>query len=65
MATNQFVHILSAVLDGKRGDFAAQLGKIAGFTRGKGLCSLIEMAAAPVLSAVELFRSDFEACARD
>ncbi len=61
METNQFVHILDAVLAGTKGDFAAQLNKIAKFTRGKGKCSLIEMAAAPVLSAVDSFADDFAA----
>lgn len=63
METNQFVHILQGVLDGKKGDFAGQLGKIAAFARGKGRCSLIEMAAAPVLSAAHLFEADFSAAA--
>ncbi len=65
METNQFAHILKGVRDGKRGDFSGQLEKIARFTAGKGRCSLIEMAAAPVLSAAEVFRSDFEACATE
>jgi NADH-quinone oxidoreductase subunit F len=65
METNQFAHILKAVQSGKGGDFQGQLQKIAGFTRGKGQCSLIEMAAAPILSAVQRFRDDFEACVRE
>jgi len=65
METGQFSLILKGVQDGKKGDFAGQLEKIAGFTRGKGLCSLIEMAAAPVLSAARLFRREFEARARE
>ncbi len=63
METNQFVHILEGVQAGKGPGYAEQLIKIADFTRGKGFCSLIEMAAAPVLSAVRLFRGDFERAA--
>ncbi|MGE0143952.1 MAG: NADH-ubiquinone oxidoreductase-F iron-sulfur binding region domain-containing protein [Planctomycetota bacterium] len=58
METNQFVHVLRAVADGKGGDFAAPLHKVADFARKKGLCSLIEMAAAPILSGVTLFADD-------
>ncbi len=36
---------------------------LAEFTRKKGFCSLIEMAAAPVLSAVKVFAEDFAAAA--
>ena len=60
METSQFVHILRGVRDGKKGDFAGALNKIARFTRGKGRCSLIEMAAGPVLSAAALFAEDFD-----
>lgn len=59
METNQFVHILEAVQAGKGPGYAEKLTKLAAFTRGKGLCSLIEMAAAPVLSAVTHFADDF------
>jgi len=46
---------------GEPGDVAAQVQKITAFTRGKGNCSLIEMAAAPALSALRLFPEDFAA----
>ena len=59
METNQFVQVLEGVRSGVRGDFRAHLTKIANFARGKGRCSLIEMAAAPVLSASQLFANDF------
>ncbi|MCA8972291.1 MAG: hypothetical protein KDC95_21065 [Planctomycetes bacterium] len=61
METNQFVHILEAVLAGKKGDYMGQLTKIATFAHRKGNCSLIEMAAAPVLSGARLFASAFDA----
>ena len=41
------------------GDYRGQIEKIAAFTARKGHCSLIEMAAAPVLSALRLFPEDF------
>ena len=63
METNQFVHILKAVRGGGGPGFEEKLVKLAAFTRKKGLCSLIEMAAAPVLSAVRLFAPDFAAAA--
>ena len=37
----------------------AQMEKVAKFAFGKGACSLIEMAAAPVRSAVALFPDEF------
>ena len=52
METNQIVHILQGVLGGKGPGYDGKLEKITSFTRGKGKCSLIEMAAAPVMSAV-------------
>ena len=61
METNQIVHILEGVLAGKGPGFAAKLEKITGFARGKGHCSLIEMAAEPVLSALCLFPDEFAA----
>ena len=64
MQTNQFVHVLDGVLAGKQGDFQGQLAKLANFARGKGRCSLIEMAAAPVLSGARLFAADFAAKAQ-
>jgi NADH-quinone oxidoreductase subunit F len=63
METNQFVHILQGVQAGKGPGFAEKLQKLAEFSRKKGFCSLIEMAAAPVLSAVRCFALDFEAAA--
>lgn len=63
METNQFVHILKAVQQGKGPGYADKLQKLADFSRKKGFCSLIEMAAAPVLSAVTCFADDFAAAA--
>lgn len=59
METNQFVHMLKAVQAGKGPGYEEKLNKLAEFTRRKGLCSLIEMAAAPVLSALKCFPTDF------
>lgn len=63
METNQFVHILQGVRAGKGPGYAEKLARLAEFSRKKGFCSLIEMAAAPVLSAVDLFAADFAAAA--
>lgn len=63
METNQFVHILKAVQSGKGPGYDDKLQKLADFSRKKGFCSLIEMAAAPVLSAVKCFAADFAAAA--
>ena len=63
METNQLVHILQGVAAGKGPGYAEKARKLAAFAAGKGKCSLIEMAAAPVLSAIELFADDFAACA--
>ncbi len=63
METNQFVHILKAVQAGKGPGYDDKLKKLAAFTRKKGFCSLIEMAAAPVISAVEVFAAEFAAAA--
>jgi NADH:ubiquinone oxidoreductase subunit F (NADH-binding) len=59
METNQFVHILQGMQAGSEKAWAEKLHKLADFARKKGLCSLIEMAAAPVLSAAKLFADDF------
>ncbi len=59
METNQFVHILKAVQSGKGPGYREKLQKLAEFSKKKGNCSLIEMAAAPVLSAVHCFAADF------
>ncbi|MEZ5966328.1 MAG: NADH-ubiquinone oxidoreductase-F iron-sulfur binding region domain-containing protein [Planctomycetota bacterium] len=61
METNQMVHVLQGVLAGKGAGYAEKLDKLAAFARGKGFCSLIEMAAAPVLSALRIFADDFRA----
>jgi len=59
METNQFVHILKGVQQGMGPGYAEKLQKLAEFNRKKGFCSLIEMAAAPVLSAMATFADDF------
>ncbi|MAE76125.1 MAG: hypothetical protein CMJ85_04545 [Planctomycetes bacterium] len=64
MQTSQLAHVLKGVLSGVKGDYLGQMEKVAAFTRGKGDCSLIEMAAAPVLSGARLFGADFEAKAQ-
>ncbi|MCA8956708.1 MAG: SLBB domain-containing protein [Planctomycetes bacterium] len=63
METNQIAHVLAGVRAGKGPGYAAQIEKVTAFARGKGHCSLIEMAAAPVLSALRLFADDFAAAA--
>lgn len=61
METNNFVFALKQIQSGKGGPPTfLQIEKAAAFAKGKGRCSLIHMAAAPVLSAVRLFRADFE-----
>ncbi|MCI0342057.1 MAG: hypothetical protein L0216_13085 [Planctomycetales bacterium] len=64
METNTIAAVLEKTARGEPGDYKGQVEKIAAFTRKKGFCSLIEMAAAPVLSALSLFPEDFEAHAR-
>ena len=59
METNTIAAVLHKVMEGTTGDYRAQIEKIASFTARKGQCSLIEMAAAPVLSALRLFPDDF------
>jgi NADH-quinone oxidoreductase subunit F len=63
METNQFVHVLKGVREGGGPGYQDKLQKLADFNRKKGHCSLIEMAAAPVLSAVRVFADDFAAAA--
>jgi NADH-quinone oxidoreductase subunit F len=63
METNQFVHILKAVQGRKGPGYDDKIVKLAEFSRRKGNCSLIEMAAAPVVSAVKAFALDFAAAA--
>jgi NADH-quinone oxidoreductase subunit F/bidirectional [NiFe] hydrogenase diaphorase subunit len=38
-----------------------QIPRLITFNKGKGFCSLINMPGPPLLSAIQLFRSDFEA----
>lgn len=64
METATIAAVFQKVATGQQGEYAAQVEKITAFTRGKGNCSLIEMAAAPALSALRLFPEDFEAHAR-
>ena len=63
METNQFVHILKAVQAGKGPGYDQKMTKLADFSKRKGFCSLIEMAAAPVISALTCFANDFAAAA--
>jgi NADH:ubiquinone oxidoreductase subunit F (NADH-binding) len=63
METNQFVHILKAVQAGKGPGYDQKMTKLAEFSKRKGHCSLIEMAAAPVISALSCFATDFAAAA--
>ena len=62
MEPNAFVTVLKKIQAGE-GDSAMleQIENVANFSRGKGDCGLIHMAAAPVLSAVQHFPADFEA----
>jgi NADH-quinone oxidoreductase subunit F len=64
METATIAAVFQKVAAGEPGDFAAQIEKITAFARGKGNCSLIEMAAAPALSALRLFPDDFAAHAK-
>ena len=64
METATIAAVFQKVASGQPGEYAAQVEKITAFTKGKGNCSLIEMAAAPALSALRLFPEDFEAHAR-
>ncbi len=64
METATIAAVFQKAASGEPGEYAAQVEKIAAFTRGKGNCSLIEMAASPALSALRLFPADFEAHAK-
>jgi NADH:ubiquinone oxidoreductase subunit F (NADH-binding) len=64
METNTLAAVLGQVKAGTAGDYVAQIEKITSFARGKGYCSLIEMAAAPVTSALRHFPEDFANHAR-
>lgn len=62
METNIFVTILKKILSGEGNEAAlAQIETVATFSRGKGDCGLIHMAATPLLSALRHFREDFQA----
>lgn len=63
MVTNQLVHVLEGVQAGRAPAYAAQIEKLADFGRGKGLCSLIQMALAPVRTALDVFSEDFRSAA--
>ncbi len=64
METATIAAVFQKAASGEAGEYAAQVEKIAAFTKGKGNCSLIEMAAAPALSALRLFPGDFESHAK-
>lgn len=64
METATIAAVFTKVAAGEAGDYLGQVEKITTFARGKGNCSLIEMAAAPALSALRLFPADFEAHSR-
>lgn len=61
METNTLVALLQRVQKGQ-GDQALleQFSKVLEFNRGKGFCALINMPGPPLLSAIRLFRADFE-----
>ena len=62
METNAFVTILKKIQAGEADPaMLQQIEKVANFSRGKGDCGLIHMAATPVLSALKYFLADFEA----
>ncbi len=62
METNAFVTILKKIQAGEADPaMLQQIEKVANFSRGKGDCGLIHMAATPVLSALKYFLDDFEA----
>jgi len=61
METSMFAAMLERIHQGKA-DAALfdQFQKILDFNRGKGYCALINMPGPPILSALRLFRDDFE-----
>jgi len=59
MVTSTLAMVVKQVHADTAGDYAAQIDKIIAFAKGKGNCSLIEMAAVPVKSALELWPEDF------
>jgi NADH-quinone oxidoreductase subunit F len=61
METNMLATMLQRIQQGN-GDAGLfeQCQKVLDFNRGKGYCALINMPGPPVLSAIRLFRADFE-----
>ena len=61
METSMLVTMLDRIQQGK-GDATlfGQCEKVLDFNRGKGYCALINMPGPPVLSAIRLFRADFD-----
>ncbi len=59
METGTLAMVMQQVRAGTGADYAAQVEKITAFAAGKGYCSLIAMAAAPVQSALRCFPDDF------
>jgi NADH-quinone oxidoreductase subunit F len=61
METNMLTALLERIQQGK-GEAALfdQCQKLLDFNRGKGYCALINMPGPPVMSAIHLFRSDFD-----
>jgi NADH-quinone oxidoreductase subunit F len=65
METNTLAAVMEKVRTGNEpGDWRGQVEKIVAFARGKGFCSLTEMAATPLFSAIRLFPGDFDHHAR-
>jgi NADH-quinone oxidoreductase subunit F len=64
METGTLATVMRQVRAGTDADYAAQVDKITAFAKGKGYCSLIAMAAAPVQSALRCFPGDFAHHAR-
>lgn len=61
METNTLLTLLQRVQQGQGGEaLLDQFSKVIDFNRGKGFCALINMPAPPILSAIRLFRSDFD-----
>ncbi len=59
METNTIAAVFTQVQAGTEADYRTAVERVAEFTRGKGRCGLIGMAAAPALSALRLFPEDF------
>ena len=61
METNMLVMMLGRIESGEiDASVFEQLEKVLEFNRGKGYCALVNMPGAPILSAVRLFKGDFE-----